>query len=308
MLSDMRPHREVLCIELHFGSDLAACDVMDRLQAFLRDAAARYSSGLRVLRYERDREAVAVDASRDGELRRAVLAQGGYRGETYKALAAQNPPLHERRFGNALVYGADRSMFLSVSFDQYVPAKPIGDNWLFSNNIMVQIRGLAVEGSARGRWALAMLTELGADPRVLWGAGFLGSEFRAKNLHDGPDGVWALGRDVRVSLPGLFWANVFGAPYLALIGRDRLTSAPAQVMAASENVLLVVHDEPEDWARPSAVARNKLVAGHIGAHYFFDRHAPGRHTRAPDFGLRPLPRRQAFQVLTSDGEHFTPLP
>lgn len=153
-----------------------------------------------------------------------------------------------------------------------------------------------------------MLTELGGDPRVLWGAGFLASEFRAKNLHDGPDGVWALGRDVRVSLPGVFWVNVFGAPYLSLIGRDRIASAPALAMAAGENVLLVVHDEPEEWERPYAVARHERVTAHVGAHYFFDRHAPGRRTGAPDFGLRPLPRRQAFQVLTSDGEHVTPLP
>jgi len=114
----MATFQETLQIELHFGADLAACDVMDKVQAFLAATAARYSAGLRVLRYERDRDAIMVDVGRDGELRSAVLTQGGYRGQTYKALASQDPPSHSRRFGDALVCGADRSVWLSVRFDE----------------------------------------------------------------------------------------------------------------------------------------------------------------------------------------------
>lgn len=270
--------RETLTIELHFGADLAACDVIDKLQAFLAATAAQFSAGLRVLRYERDRDAITVDVRREGELRSAVLTQGGYRGEIYKALASQDAPSHSRRFGDALLYGADQSMWLSVRFEEYVPAMPSGDRWLFSNSISVHIRRARVGGSARALWALRMITEVGADRRLLWGASFLDAEFRAKNLHDGPDGLWALGRDVRISLPGVFWANVFGDPCVRLMGRGRLASVPARVMAAGQNVVVVGHDEPEEWAESTVTARNDQIAGHIGAAYFFDRRAPDRQT------------------------------
>jgi hypothetical protein len=144
MLSSMEPDGETLTVELHFGVDLAACGVLDGLQAYLRSAAPGYCSALRVLRYKGDRDAVVVDVSRDGELREAVLAQGGHRGETYRTLAAQDPPAYPRRFGSALIYGADRSMYLSVCFDEYVPAKPVGDKWLFSNNISAHVDSAAV--------------------------------------------------------------------------------------------------------------------------------------------------------------------
>jgi hypothetical protein len=308
MLSRMGPDGQTLTVELHFGADLAACGVLDGLQAYLRSAAPGYCSALRVLRYEGDRDAVVVDVSRDGELREAVLAQGGHRGETYQALAAHDPPAYPRRFGSALIYGADRSMYLSACFDEYVPAKPVGDKWLFSNSISAHIDSAAVGHRPRRDWALAMLTELGADPRLLWGASFLDAEFRAKNLHDGPDGVWALGRDVRVSLPGVFWANLFGTPYIDLIGRDRLCHAPAPALNVGKNVLVTVHEQPEQWAMASAATQNRLVAEHLGPHYFFDRSAPDGPTTAPDFGLQPLPARCPFQVFTPDGDHVTPLP
>jgi hypothetical protein len=49
-------------------------------------------------------------------------AQGAHRGEAYDALAAQDPPPHQRRFGSALIYGADRSAYLSVSYDDGIRA------------------------------------------------------------------------------------------------------------------------------------------------------------------------------------------
>jgi hypothetical protein len=304
----MASPQETLSLELHFGADLATYDVIDKVQAFLSATAIQYSAGLRVLRYERDRDAIMVDVRRDGELRSAVLTQGGYRGETYKALASQDRPSHARRFGEALVYGADRSMWLSVQFDEYVPAKPSGDRWLFSNSITVHIDRARVGDSARALWALRLITEVGADPRLLWGASFLDSEFRAKNLHYGPDGMWALGRDVRASLPGVYWANVFGDPYIRMMGRGRLASVPAQVLAAGKNVVVVGHDEPEDWAKPAVTACIDQIARHIGGQYFFDRRAPDRQTQAPDLGLQPLPQRDPLRVLATDDDAFTILP
>lgn len=55
--------------EVHFDGDLVENHVCDLLQAWLRDHLPRFASGLRVLAYERDPDAVSVDVSRDSALR-----------------------------------------------------------------------------------------------------------------------------------------------------------------------------------------------------------------------------------------------
>jgi hypothetical protein len=157
MLSDMGSNCDALTVGLHFGVDLAACDALDTLQAFLRAFVPGYCPDLRVLRYERDRDAFAVDVSCDGQLREAILAQGGYRGEAYNALAAEDPPPHQRRFGSALIYGADRSAYLSVSYDEYVPARPglrasaIGVIDHALRSLLAGVRGASTAASAATR-------------------------------------------------------------------------------------------------------------------------------------------------------------
>ncbi len=64
----------VLPIELHFGADLASCDVVDRVQHVVHEMAPKFCADLRVLRFERDREAVAVEVTARGLLREIVVA------------------------------------------------------------------------------------------------------------------------------------------------------------------------------------------------------------------------------------------
>jgi predicted CxxxxCH...CXXCH cytochrome family protein len=65
---------------------------------------------------------------------------------------------------------------------------------------------------------------------------------------------------------------------------------------------------PEQWAWPRRPPRTGLVAEHRGPHYFF---AAARRTGRPRRQIsacsRCLPGAR-FQVFTSDGDHFTPLP
>src|SRR5262249_38790595 len=126
--------------------------------------------------------------------------------------------------------------------------------------------------------------------------------------HDDQDGVWALGRDVRRSLPGLFWLNAFGPPYVELIGRDTLTTAPATTGQRGANAVVELYPSPGEWETASGRNAHTRVLGHLGRGFFYDRTAPHRETTAPDFGLPEPAPGMPLEVLTTDGQTFTDLP
>lgn len=300
---------EDLSFELHFGVDLAESDVVDRLAEVLGDVAPGFASELRVLEYERDRAALSVDVHRPGDLQRAVLDKGGRRGVVFQQLDADRPAAFPRRFGEVLLRGTARSTFLTVRFDEHTPAMRSGDRWLFSNSIGGWVGAERVDGVPRLSWVRQVCLRLADHPDFLWGAAFDGGEFRARNLHDDDKGQWAIGRDVRRSLPGLFWLNLFGPPYRDLIGVDALRSAPATTAVESvHSMSLELYDDPADWADVGCQELHAAAVRHLGPAYFFDRAAPDVPTKAPAFGLEELPPRPSFKVVSGDGDTFTPLP
>jgi hypothetical protein len=299
-----------LCLELHYRRDLMESDVLMKLQAVLASSAPKMFASLEVHAYEWDRDRVTVTPEQATSLRDAVLARGTERGATYDALVAESPhKRQDRRFGYALIRGrgpGTGGRFVSVRFDTTAPAMPIGSDWLWSNSIGMVISTGRLEGRQRAGWMEQFAAALSQHPDFLWGAAYLADEFDASNL-DTTDGMQAIGRDVRRHLPGVFWLNVFGKPYRDLIGDRALRTAPAAVIHEDEHsVVLRAFESPEYWS--DSVAVKERLRQHLGDDIFFDRRQPERPTRAPDFGLGPLPERPPFEVFTSDGEHFTPLP
>jgi hypothetical protein len=71
---------------------------------------------------------------------------------------------------------------------------------------------------------------------------------------------------------------------------------------------LQICDAPSGWTDEEGKDRHAAVLAHLGSEYFFDRAAPHRRTKAPDFGLGPLDPLPALQVFTADGEHVTAIP
>ncbi|MDH3464092.1 MAG: hypothetical protein OEM32_10760, partial [Acidimicrobiia bacterium] len=88
---------------------------------------------------------------------------------------------------------------LSIKFDEYPPAHPIGDKWLWSNSIGGRIGAERIDRTPRQQWVRQLAAVMGGYPSFLWGAAFDSDEFRSRNSYEGPDGMWALGRDVRRS-------------------------------------------------------------------------------------------------------------
>lgn len=296
--------------EVHFDGDLAEIDVCDLLQAWLRDHSPRFASGLRVLAYERDPDAIPVDVSHESSLRQAMLDRGLQRGATFQALSEGDEPApYARRFGSVFVRGKAPKTFLGIHFDEYHPGRPMGDKWLWSNSLTGTIDTPALDRIPAAEWVLAALEAFGSHPALLWAAAYDPEEWRAHNMHDEGDGMWALGRDIRRSLPGLFWLNVFGKPYVDLIGRVRLTDLPVgSVTSSGDAVVLRLYESPEFWSNPTALADHARAAELLGAGYFFDRRFPDRPTSAPDFGLAEQESRGTLQAIASEDGHLTVLP
>jgi hypothetical protein len=299
-----------LCFELHYGCDLADADVLARLQEVLSRVAPRITDTLEVHAYERDPARRRVDLTDPDGLRAAVVAKGSERGATFQALAqGQEDRLRMLRFGQVILRGrgsGTSGVYLDVGFDRRVPARPSGTNWLWSNSIGGRISARHVEGSDRQEWVCRLIDELATTTTMVWGAAYLSREFWRSNI-DTSRGMEAIGRDMRRSLPGVYWLNVFGLPYLDLIGERRLLDAPADTAdRRGGHVVIRAYRDAEDWEAHQKT-RSRLAAA-LGAEHFFDRDDPARQHRAPDFGLPELPERPPFRVLTSDGIHFTPLP
>jgi hypothetical protein len=84
--------------------------------------------------------------------------------------------------------------------------------------------------------------------------------------------------------PGLYWLNFFGAPYVDLMGRERLLTAPAyEVKPVDDGVLIALDSSANAWQTAAYRQREQAVIAHLGEKYFFSRHDPARQTVAPDF-------------------------
>lgn len=102
-------------------------------------------------------------------------------------------------------------------------------------------------------------------------------------------------------LPDIFWANVFGPPYVRLFGKERLLSAPASVVEelGSETVYLQLSEHITDIVDDPGNIRSRraLIKTHLQRDAFFvsgrgydrlQRGAEGDVFEVPQFELRPV--------------------
>jgi len=68
------------------------------------------------------------------------------------------------------------------------------------------------------------------------------------------------------------WLNIFGKPYVDLIGRDKLLSSPAhKSMETSSGIVAIqISETPLDYGKTEYAMRCEHVKEHIGREYFFD--------------------------------------
>jgi hypothetical protein len=122
---------------------------------------------------------------------------------------------------------------------------------------------------------------------VRYGCGYDRSEFEAKNIIRNDNGVSAVGVRLGAAIPGLYWLNFFGTPYLDMIGSSRFLSLPAgSIIRRSSGIVIKLADDPDDWRTQDYRCAERKIVEHLGSDYFFNPEIPEQATQAPDFRLQ----------------------
>ncbi len=267
-------------IELYLSSSMLSETTLQRFQQSLIHLAPEWTSGLHLQRFGEPR--VSIDATRDGAIRDVVFRQGFERGELYQRLQELAPsPSPNRKFGSVELRGANRELTIILSFDDWVFC-PLGQSWIPSNRIAIQIRNALVESRGAPTWINQSFAHWCAILDPFFGFACATEEYDAKNMSTEGGGLRAVGIDISQYLPGLYWLNFFGSPYRQLMGDERLASAPAfRTGASGSGYVVTLSENPGDWGSPGYKAREESVRRHLGEEYFFIRTSHERKTVSP---------------------------
>lgn len=99
----------------------------------------------------------------------------------------------------------------------------------------------------------------------------------------GPFGPYINPKRPPEALTDIVWLNVFGRPYVDMIGRERLLSTPAYSVKELPNGAIVVQasESPFEHGSKEYDERCKKIKEHIGLQYFFDWDNPERECPRP---------------------------
>jgi hypothetical protein len=269
--------------EVVFDRYLGAAGDLDTLQSFLSAHARAWSRRLRIWITPRDQR--PIDIEKAGSLRLAIVTTANERGPLYAELVRrQGRGRYERQSGSVELRGSSSALTIVVSIDEMAISR-FGSRTQLGNQIALQIRDAEVEGRPGSGWLREGFERLAGSMSPAWGEAGHPDEYWAKVMTTSPR-IEAGGRDFGRFLPGIFWLNFLGRPYVNLIGRDRLRSARAQQIAdVDDGVLIQVAPEPFDWRSDGYRTKEAAIRAHLGPEFFFDREARERPTAAPDWGV-----------------------
>lgn len=267
-----------LDLELVFDKFLGDTVVLDDLQVLLTTYAPTWAKGIRIWVERGDQRPIKI--SEPHSLYRAVMHTAAERGPTYETMVAKYGAGDERVLGSAELRGKTDGLIVVVHIDQK-PLARIAGRLLLPNSIALQLRRPRVEGRAARDWAFDMLRDACAVMSPVWASGHSSSEYMAKVMSNG----FALGRDFSKFLPGLFWLNFFGAPYVAAIGAQTLEKVPAHSNdGIDDGFMIQLHSDPSAWPTPEYRAAEERALRAIGTIFFFSKASPPATSSAPRFG------------------------
>jgi hypothetical protein len=94
-----------------------------------------------------------------------------------------------------------------------------------------------------------------------------------KRLADGRQARVGISLKAQEGLVDIFWANLFGPPYVRLFGRERLESCPKAMVRrlSSEAYLVRTSPMPKEWPREEVREVSSEVKKHLDGGVFFDK-------------------------------------
>src|SRR2546422_10763667 len=233
--------KTALDAELVFDRFLGDTNVLPVLAFTLTRKAPAWSAGLHIRKSPKDR--VKVDVRDPAAISKAVLQTAGERGPTYHALVSRYGKGDERLFGSVELRGSTPDLVIVVGVDEK-PLSRLAGRLLMGNHITVQVRKSKVEGLDAAAWLGELFVELCRNTSPVWGSVRDDKEYWTKVMTESPV-VSAIGRDFGKYLPGLFWMNFLGKPYVNLIEKSRLASTPSlTVQEIDEGLCLKLYEDP----------------------------------------------------------------
>jgi hypothetical protein len=143
---------------------------------------------------------------------------------------------------------------------------------------------LSIEGQSVIPWTEGFFTRLVSVLPVRYAHCETQEEFDSKNLIKDGRGTRAVGIELEESIPGLYWLNYFGQPYVKMIGQKTLLSASAfQTLELPAGVIIKMSSAPTEWEDDSYRKREQSVVERVGAQFFFSKADSRREAIAPDF-------------------------
>ena len=204
------------------------------------------------------------------------------RGEADDAPRSVLPSLPEAVAVKAVVRGGLGSVRIVGTDDESAEVTLVSSRQALpfeSNRISIEF----IEGTSEIAVVAAnkILRALAAGIPLHYACAYIREERVHKNIVRDKEGIRAVGVNYEVSLPGLYWLNFFGPNYVALMGAEKLASAPGQVEKIGNGYLVQRGAEPSQWKDLRELEAGLL--GHLGEQYFFSKDDPERKTVAPDF-------------------------
>jgi len=269
--------------DLYFGTSLFVGDVMTTLERLLNELAPRWCRDAYIHVSGEARKLLRMGTgSLSAELRRAATETATtpfYRQleETFGGGTASS----QRAVEQIEIRSSDPSLVLVINADQDVVAET-GRSKHWANSIAIQVRRSNVETTESSAWLRQFMLEAAKETAPAYGRAQLAEEFEQKNIVRDGGYVSAVGVDFANGLPSLYWLNIFGPPYIELIGREKLLASPAgRLEEVGETIALALAESPFKWQTDEYRTCETAALSHIGPEYFFSKETPNRKLSAP---------------------------
>lgn len=274
-------------LDLHFYYDrfLPTSDSIRELHSLLISNAPTWMKRLQL--WVDGKTPLFLHLTDPTDFARTIQTEAARRGTLYYELQEKfgSPKVHPRTFGMVELRGADESLIVILSIDEDKLFRA-AEAWRWGNYITVQVCQTQVEGTEAVAWSWNFFRELARKSAPVYAHAEMTEEYKSKNIVDDSGGIRAVGLDVSHGLPGIYWLNAFGPPYVEMMGRKKMLTSPAPVVEElGECVFIGLSSVAENWTRPEYKKAEAAVLEHLGKHYFFLKHDPDRPLVAPDFGI-----------------------
>jgi len=270
-----------LDLTLYMRSSLLKDSALDTFQRLLRQLAPRWASRLYLYRFRESYP--SIDITVDGALQELALTKGLERGMLFDRLQElTTSPKTSRRFGSLELRGANQQLTVVLQFDDWV-FQPVGTAWIAGNSISIQVRAGIVEEKEAVIWIQECFSSCCRLLTPFYGFACATEEYESKNIFQKGGMVKAIGINLAKHLPGLYWLNYFGEPYVKMMGEPRLMSAPTHDVTKidSTGVLFKLCPTPVEWLTPQYKSLESSVVQHLGKQYFFSRDHQDRNKVSP---------------------------